>query len=114
MGKLHALLELLSKGLLASYLLLFAFEIHHHPLRFAPLIAHNLNFYAEVAGQAWEWTTQVDKYLLNYAQMLVLMSLAVVCGTRFGKIFAWIVVLLNLALTWNKTELLYTGNVKLT
>lgn len=114
MGKLHALLELLAKGLLASYLLLFAFEIHQRPLRFAPLISANLASYAQMLGLEWEGAAQVEKYLFNYSQLLVLMSLAVVCGTKFGKTFGWVVVLLNLALTWSKTEFLYTGNILLT
>lgn len=41
--------------------------------------------------------------------MLVLMSLAVLCGTRFGKTFGWMVALVNLMLMWTTTELLYTG-----
>jgi hypothetical protein len=42
MGKLDAFVEVLAKGLLASYLLLFAFEIHQKPTKFLPLLASNL------------------------------------------------------------------------
>lgn len=42
MGKLDAFVEVLAKGLLASYLLLFAFEIHQKPTKFLPLLAGNL------------------------------------------------------------------------
>jgi hypothetical protein len=46
MGKVNALIEILFRGLLASYFLLFAFEIHKHPLKMAPIITENLRKYS--------------------------------------------------------------------
>ena len=45
MGKLDSFVEVLAKGLLASYLLLFAFEIHQKPVKFVSLLTNNLQAY---------------------------------------------------------------------
>ncbi len=34
--------------------------------------------------------------------MLVVMSLCIAAGLKFGRIFGWIVIILNIALTWSK------------
>jgi hypothetical protein len=102
MAKAIGLVELLFKGMLASYLLLFAFEIHKHPQKFATVMSHNLRSYVEAAGYEWGFNI-IESQLLYYCQFLVLISLAIVCGMRFGDKLGWLVVLLNLVLTWNKT-----------
>lgn len=110
MGKLKGITELIFKGLLASYLLLFAFEIHKHPQHFLPLIANNLAHYAQCIGYEADWPPLVNRFLLYYTQFLVLITLTIVCGMRFGKKFGWVAVGVNLALTWSQTEFLYIGN----
>ena len=95
------MVELLFRGMLASYLLFYAFEIHQHPSRFTNLVQGNLNAYAGWLGQDWQWMA-VGNVLQYYSQLLVVMSLAVVCRLRFGKAFGWLAVLLNLMLTWNR------------
>lgn len=95
------MMELLFRGMLASYLLFYAFEIHQHPSRFITLVQDNLSTYAGILGQNWQWIA-VENVLQYYSQFLVVMSLAVVCKLRFGKTFGWLTVLFNLMLTWNR------------
>lgn len=95
------MVELLFRGMLASYLLFYAFEIHQHPSRFTALVQDNVNTYAALLAQDWQWVA-VGNVLQYYSQFLVVMSLAVVCRLRFGKTFGWLTVLLNLMLTWNR------------
>lgn len=49
------MMELLFRGMLASYLLFYAFEIHQHPSRFTALVQGNVNTYAGWLGQDWQW-----------------------------------------------------------
>jgi hypothetical protein len=105
MGRLLGITELLFKGVLASYLLVFAFEMHKHPLKFVALITSNLQLYLSMLGGRWEqeWAILVESHMLHYCQFLVVMSMAVVCGMRFGKALGWLAIVINLALTWSKT-----------
>lgn len=95
------MMELLFRGMLASYLLFYAFEIHQHPSRFTALVQNNLNTYAALLGQDWQWLAD-ESLLQYYSQFLVVMSLTVVCKLRFGKTFGWLTALFNLMLTWNR------------
>lgn len=54
-------------------------------------------------------SNRIENYMLYYCQFLVLASLAIVCGMRAGKILGWIAVIVNLALSWSKIEMLYIG-----
>jgi hypothetical protein len=102
MAKSKELIELVFKGLLASYLLFYAFEMHKHPQKFTALLSTNLSYYEEMLGTEWELASRVESYLLYYCQFLVVMSLTIVCGMRFGRYFGWIAVAVHLMLTWSR------------
>ena len=99
-------LEILFRGALASYLLLFALDIKTYPARWATPIA-NLNYYAQRLSP--ETQEIAPEWLEYYCQWLVLCSLLIVSGMRTGKAVAWVAVAVNLAVCWSELEALFIG-----
>ena len=95
--------EVLFRGALASYLLLFALDIKTNSTRWASIIGQNLQPYSEYVGSSVFSRELVDVEWLNYyCQWLVLACLLIISGLRNGKVLAWLAVFANLWLCWSE------------
>ena len=107
---MHRVAQLMLKGALASYLMLYALDIKSYPEKWGQVITGNVGTYAEYGGMGLEGIEEVvASWLTLYCQWLVLMSLMILSGLRSGRVLGWLTLLMNLLLCWNETEFLFIG-----
>lgn len=101
----------LFRGLFTSYFLLFAFEMQQHQPKFVSIITDNLRSYAHHLSLSLPESldSQVASLLPYYCQFLVLVSITIFCGMRFGKWIGWMTAAANLGLLWSQVEVLFLG-----
>jgi hypothetical protein len=103
-------LEILLRGALASYLLLFALDLKTRPQHWTPLIAANLNYFLSLLSTSSSESANLPTWFLNYyCQWLVLSSLLIVSGLRTGKLVGGVALVANWAVCWSEMEVLFVG-----
>lgn len=103
--------EILFRGVLASYLVLFAMDIKTYPTRWTNVLNTNIDNYSQyLAIPDFKVSEEVAPEWLNYyCQWLILCSLLIISGLRAGKVVAWFAIILNFVACWTELELLFIG-----
>jgi hypothetical protein len=92
------------RGILASYLLLVAMEMHQHQLQYASLVTNNIKILmrALLIELSEEFNSLVMRTLPYYSKFIVAVSLATVCGMKMGQRIGWVLIITNLVFLWSQ------------
>lgn len=112
MGFLSRTTEIIFRGALASYLLLYALDIKSHSIEWTKIISENvLHFASYLNMREDQVVVLVKEWVIVYCQWLVLSSLMVVSGLKTGKVLGCLALILNWVLCWKSRDMLWIGTM---